>query len=62
MNTEKKLQDILEEAARDLRDDQIVKEFSEALEEFKKMVEDGVATPRGNHQQDIASKTLYALR
>lgn len=59
METETRLRAIISEMNSDLREDDIAKAFAEALKDFKEMVEQGMATPRGNQQEDIAARHTF---
>ncbi len=59
METEKRLNEALNEMEKDISNDKTLQEYSEALNDFKRMVEEGIAKPRGNHQEDITARHQY---
>jgi hypothetical protein len=62
METVEKLQEVVEKMDGAIPKDQVLKEFSEALDNFKQMIQDGIASPRGNQQEDITSRHRYMFR
>ncbi len=62
METVEKLQEVIVEMNGEMPRDRVLKEFSEALDDFKKMIQDGIATPRGNQQEDITLRNRYMFR
>ena len=62
METIEKLQETIGKLDSEMPKDQVLKEYSEAWNEFKKMVQDGIASPRGNQQEDITERYRRRFR